>query len=228
MFIVDILIIIFLALGFLIGFKRGMVREIVSLVGLIIITILAFILKNPISVLLYKTFPFFNFDYIIKGASVLNVLLYEIIAFLVVFIILFIILKILLKISKLLDRILKMTIILNLPSRIIGGIVGVVKNYLITFVVLFIISLPAFSIDIGETKIGDFILNETPILTDINHKTIKVYDEFEKLVEDYKNKDNKEEFNQEALDLLIKYKTITKDNAKDLIESGKLKGLKVK
>ena len=59
--IVDILIIIFILFGALLGFKRGFTRELLSLVGIFLILILSFILKNPISVFLYNNLPFFNF-----------------------------------------------------------------------------------------------------------------------------------------------------------------------
>lgn len=227
MVFVDVIITIVLVLGFLIGFKRGFTRELVSLVGIVLITILAFLLKNPISVLFYKNLPFFKFNYLIKGSSVLNILLYEIIAFLIVFIILFIILKIITKLTNIFEKILKMTIILGIPSKILGGCVGVLKSYILVFITLFVISLPAFSVNIGETQVGDFILKNSPILSNITEKSVKVYKEFSDLVKEYKNKNNQKNFDQDALNLLIKYKAITKENAQDLIKSGKLKGLKV-
>lgn len=226
MFLVDIIIIIFFALGFLIGFKHGVLREAVSLVGIIAITILSFILKNPISVFLYNHLPFFKFDFIIKGSSVFNILLYEIIAFLIVFSILFIIYKIILQATSLFDKLLTMTIILSLPSKLLGGIIGIIKHYILVFIVLFVISLPVFSINIGSSYIGDFILNDTPVLSSATVDSIKAFNEIDDLIKKYKNKSD-ETFNQEALDLLIKYKAITKENATELINNGKLKGLKV-
>lgn len=228
MLLVDIIIVLFLVLGFLIGFKHGFLREAVSLCGLVLVTVLSFILKNPISVFFYKNLPFFKFDFIIKGGSVINILLYEIIAFLIVFSILLIILKIILQATSLFEKFLTMTIILSLPSKLLGGIIGVVKHYILVFVVLFIISLPVFNLNIGKTYIGDFIIDNTPILNNYTDESVKIFNEINELVKDYKDKDNKNDFNQEALDLLIKYKAITKENAKELIDNGKLKGVKAK
>ncbi len=228
MFFLDMIIVLVLIFGFLIGFKRGFTRELVSLVGIVLITILAFIFKNPISVLLYKNLPFFKFNYLIKGSSVLNILLYEVIAFLIVFIVLFIVLKIIIKLTNLFETILKMTIVLGIPSKILGGVVGVLKSYIIVFIVLYIMSLPAFAADMKETKIGDFMLNHSAVLSDITGNSVKVYYEIADLIEEYKDKSNQKNFDQDALDLLIKYKAITKENAKDLIKNGKLKGVTVK
>ena len=227
MLFVDIVIVLFLAFGFLVGFRRGLTREVVSLLGIILITVFSFLFKNPISVFFYKNLPFFKFNYIIKGASVLNILLYEIIAFLIIFTILLIVLKVLIKVTNLFEKLLKMTIILSIPSKILGGCVGVLKNYIIIFIVLYVISLPVFSIDVNKTKLGDVILDSSPILSNVTGDTVKVFDEFSNLVDEYKKKDNKKTFNQEALDLLIKYKAITKENALDLIKSGKLKDVVV-
>lgn len=228
MFFLDILIIIFLAVGFLIGFRRGFTREIVSLVGIILITILSFALKNPISVFMYKNLPFFKFNYLIKGATVINILLYEIIAFLIVFFLLFIVLKILIKITNVFEKILKATIVLSIPSKILGGCVGILKHYVILFIILYVVSLPIFSINIGKSNIGNFMVNNSLGLSSVTSDTVKVFNEISNLIDEYKEKDNKKEFNQEALDLLIKYKAITRDNAKSLVDNGKIKGVIVK
>lgn len=225
MFFVDIVILLFLAFGFLVGFKRGFTRELLSLVGIVVITILSFLLKNPISVFLYKNLPFFKFNNLLNGATVVNILLYEILAFLIVFVILSLILKILMKVTSVFEKLLTMTIVLGIPSKILGGVVGVFKNYILTFIILYILSLPIFSIDIGKTSIGDWMLNNSPILSNVTGDTVKVFDEFADLVDKYKNKDDTKNFNQEALDLLIKYNAITKENAQSLIDSGKLKNV---
>src|SRR5690625_5201712 len=94
--IVDILIIIFILLGASIGFKQGFTKSLVSFVGIIVVIILAYLLKNPVSEFLMSIGPFFNFGGIIKGVTVLNIAVYEIIAFILVFTILMIILRVLL------------------------------------------------------------------------------------------------------------------------------------
>ena len=52
--IADIVIIVLIGFGALLGFKRGFTRELVSLIGIFVILILSFLLKNPISVFLYN------------------------------------------------------------------------------------------------------------------------------------------------------------------------------
>ena len=102
--VVDVLIIIFLIFGIFIGFKRGFTRQLVSLVAIFMILILSFLLKNPISVFLYNNLPFFNFGGVFKDITVLNILLYETIAFFIIFFLLTIIFRILIKITKIFEH----------------------------------------------------------------------------------------------------------------------------
>ena len=76
--ILDALIIIFLILGIMAGLRRGFIKQIVLLVGLIAILVISFYLKNPVATFLYKHLPFFKFSGIFKGVSILNILIYNI------------------------------------------------------------------------------------------------------------------------------------------------------
>ena len=48
----DIIIIMILLFGALIGFKRGVIKQGVITIGMILILVLSFILKNPVSSLM--------------------------------------------------------------------------------------------------------------------------------------------------------------------------------
>lgn len=222
--IVDIIILILLAFGALIGFKRGFTRELVSLVGIFVILILSFMLKNPISVFLYNNLPFFNFGGIFKDITVLNILLYEVIAFFIVFFVLTIIFRILLILTKIFEKILTMTIILGIPSKILGAILGVLQTVIYVFIVIYILRLPTFNFNlIKDSKIGNTILEKTPILTKVCDDTISVFNEIIELKEEYENTNNVKEFNQKALNIMIEKDVITKENAQKLIDKGKIK-----
>ena len=227
MSLIDIILLILLGFGVFLGFKRGLLRELVSFVGIILITVLSFLLKNSLSVLFYKNLPFFEFNHLIKGSTIVNILLYEIIAFLIIFSVLLILLKILIKITNIIEKILKMTIILGIPSKILGAIFGFIKTYLLLFIIIYVLSLPIFSIKTSNSKIGKIMLNDTPILSSFIKDNIVVFNEFNNLVEEYKSKDNAQEFDEKALNLMIKYGAITEDNAKWLIKNGKLKKIDI-
>lgn len=226
--IVDIVILIFLAFGALIGFKRGFTRQLVSLVGIFVIIILSFLFKNPVSVFLYNNLPFFNFGGIFKDITVLNILVYEVIAFFIVFFVLTIIFRILVKITNIFEKILNATIILGIPSKILGAVLGVVQNLIYTFIILYILSLPTFNLTIiKDSKVGNLILDKTPILNKIANKTLSVFNQVVELKEEYDTTTNVGEYNQKTLNIMIDSGVITEENAKRLIEKGKIKGVTI-
>lgn len=226
--IIDIVILIFLAFGALLGFKRGFTKQLVSLVGVFAIIILSFLLKNPVSVFLYNNLPFLNFGGIFKDISVINILMYEVIAFFVIFVILTLIFKILLRVTSIFEKILKWTIILGIPSKILGAVLGIVENLIYIFIILYILNLPSININIiNNSKVGNTILEKTPILTNICDKTLTAFNEIGNLAKEYENTDNVGEFNQKALNLMIDNGVITKENAQKLIDKGKIKGVTI-
>ena len=77
--IVDVIIILFLGLGAVTGFVRGFFKQTVMFVGTILVVVLAFLLKNPLSMILYENLPFFQMG----GLTALNILLYEALAFII-------------------------------------------------------------------------------------------------------------------------------------------------
>ena len=221
--IVDILIIIFICLGGIVGFRRGVFKELVSATGFFIVTVLSFFLKNPISIFLYENFPFFRFGGIFKGITVINIVLYELIAFLVTFFILMFLWKIVAFASSLVQKIINMSFVLGIPSKILGTIIGLVEFYFICFIVIYILVLPLFSIkEVTESKYAQTILNNTPVVSGFISENSKFIDEFASLKEKYKNTKSANDFNYEALDLLLKYDIINIKSAKKLNEKDKL------
>lgn len=222
--IVDVLIIIFLVLGAFTGFKQGFTKSLVNCIGYIVIIILAFILKNPLSEFLMSFLPFFDFFGLIKGLTVFNIALYEIIAFVLVFSILLILLKILLLATTIFEKILSFTIILGIPSKILGMIIGIIKNFVITFGILYIINLTGVaSEDMHKSVFNEPILNSTPILSNIAGESIKVAKEFADIKDKYESTNSNNQFNLETLDLFLKYNIVTPQATQKLIDNGKLK-----
>lgn len=223
--IVDAVIIILLILGIMAGLKRGLVKQLVLLIGLVGTLVISFYLKNPVATLLYKHLPFFEFGGIFKSAPVLNILLYEVLAFLMVFSVLYLVLRILLKVSGLIESLLKATVILGFFSKIIGGLVGFIESYVIVFVALFILNQPFVNInglknELEKSQVSNFILNKTPILSSITSDAKIVVDNVYEYAKMYK--DNPSEFNKQITELFIKYEIISKENIDYLKEKGKI------
>lgn len=219
--ILDAVIIILLILGIMGGFKRGFIKETVLLIGLIAVLVISYYLKNPVATFLYKHLPFLNFNGIFKGVTIINILLYEVIAFLAVFSVLYLLLRLLLKVTGLIESLLKATIILGFFSKIAGGIVGFIESYIIVFIILFIFNQPFIRVTgIEDSKIANFMLNHTIIMSSAVENTNKAVSEIYEISKIYKN--DSKEFNKQAINLFIKYSIITEENVNYLRKKGKI------
>jgi uncharacterized membrane protein required for colicin V production len=219
--ILDALIIIFLMIGALAGFRRGLIKQGVLLVGLIVVLVLSFYIRIPVSNFFYKNLPFFNFDGVFKGMSVLNILIYESIAFLIVFSVLYIVLRVVIKISGLIEKILKATIILGFFSKLGGLIVGALESYVVMFIILFVASQPFLKVTgMEDSKLTPIIVNKTPFLSDSVEDFRFVFDEIEKIVTSYSEEDV--DFNEKTIEIFLKYNIITQENINVLKEKGKI------
>ena len=199
--IVDVFIILFLALGGIVGFKSGAIKELTRFIGFFLVIIISFYLKDKLMVLMYENLPFFNFFGIIKGMDALNILLYQLISFLIIFTALMFILKVLIVITGLVEWLVKMTIFLSLPSKIIGLVIGVLEYYVYIFLILYILNMPILNLNfVNDSKFGNAILKNTPILSEMVDGTVKVYSD---VWETIKNKDG--EVIVKANTLLDKY-----------------------
>ena len=218
--IVDAIIILFLLAGAALGFKRGFIPTAVSLIGTILVVILAFILKNPLSTIMYTHLPFFNFGGAFEGVEVVNILFYEAVAFLIVFSLLMFGLRILLVGTGLVEKILKLTIVLSIPSKILGALLGLVHGFIILFILLFIFAQFSFSAEVTrDSKYTYPILNRTPILS---RAVGGVFNAVEEIYSLRVNHASSENYNLEALEILLRHDVISVRNARVLIERGKI------
>lgn len=222
--IIDAIIILFLISGVVVGFKRGFTRELVSFLGVFLVVILAFLLKNPVSIFLYEHLPFFKFAGVIKGVTVLNIALYELIAFIIVLFVLMVILKVIIHLTNVFESLLKITIVFAPISKIGGAIVGFIESYVWIFIILYILSLPVFKIPlVNESKLKDNFLVKTPVLSNMIENSMNVIDEFVELRDKYEATPDAGQFNRETLDLFLKYNVVSIDSINKLVESDKLK-----
>lgn len=221
--IVDIVILLIIAFGAVLGFKRGFTHSFLSFAGLLLVVICAYFLKNPISEFFYTYLPFFKFGGVLKGVTVLNILIYELIAFCIILSVLMIVYKTVILVSKIFEKILKATILLGIPSKILGMIFGALESFVLVFLFLYILSLPIFHFDeMKNSKLRDPILKKTPMLHVVADKMTDVADEFAGLKDKYQEEKNAEKFNLETLDLFLKYKVIHPESVEKLVAKGKL------
>lgn len=221
--IVDSILILFLLLGAVLGFKKGAIKSLVALIGTVVVVVVAYYLKNPVAELLLDYCPFLKFGGAWTGLVTLNILLYEAIAYLLVFVVLSSILSLLIKVSGILETILKMTIILGIPSKIIGAVLGFLEALVFSFIVLFVLlQFNATSKMVSDSTLARSIIDKTPIIGHMVNDTYKAIQDINKLQDKYKNDSNKDAYNAEILTIMLKYEVVTPEVTQKLINNKKL------
>lgn len=223
--VLDILVVIFVLLGALAGWKKGLIKSAVNLIGLIAVVIISYALKGSIANFLIDKMPFLNFAGTFEGLTSVNILIYNLIAFVVIFIVLYCILSVVLAVTGFIDTILKFTVIWILPSKIGGAIIGFLEAWVYVFLVLFILAQLSITASfVLDSTVGKFMLNHTPIVGTTLNKTTSAAKEIYDAVKNVKDDENKnvQDLNLTILQIEINQGLITKEKATELIETGKL------
>lgn len=164
--IIDYLIIFFLALGFILGFKSGIIQKIFSFVGFVVGILGAFIFSPNIRLLLIKHFG-------------LNPSLAVIVSFIVIFIIIILIFKFIIQLIR------PKKSVLGLIDRLLGAALGTFQMGLFLSGILILLSLFNVPDRDGKSKLHyyEFTYNLLPetfsFIKKIYPESEIVYDMFE-------------------------------------------------
>lgn len=217
--IVDIIIILLILLGGIQGFKNGAIKTSMRFVGLFIVIIISFILKDRLMVMMYENLPFFDFFGLIKGIDSINILLYQLIAFVVVFSLLMLVLRVLVAVTGIVEWLLKKMVFIGIPSKILGMVVGGVEYYVYVFIVLYVLSVPVLGLTfIDDSRLGSFILDKTPVLSELVDDTVKVYSDVWNVIRNRGDLSG-QEINTFVLATLLDNDLITISSARELVRS---------
>ncbi len=221
---VDVLIVLFLALGTYAGWKKGLIKSLVNVIGLVAIIIISYALKTSLANFLIDKFPFFTFPGM-AGLTSINILMYNIISFMVIFILLYCILNIILAITGFIDTLLKFTVIWIIPSKIGGAIIGFIESWIFIYLALFV--LASFGISSGfivDSKVSSFVLDHTPIVGTMLGDARKTIKDIAEDFTTYTNDESKttEDLNLRILQIEILNGLISKEKAQELIDIGKV------
>ena len=222
--ILDLGVVFISLMFFIVGVKNGFIKEAFSLAGTILIFLIAYSFKGVVGNIMCIGFPFFRFSGVIEGMSSINILLYQIIAFMFLFCALLTVYILILNISEVLQKVVNMTIILIPISKILGGFVSLIKGYVIMFAVFLLLMIPLKNDAMfKESKLVNFMLNNTPVLSSATGDVTKVIGEIYSLGSKVNNKKlSSNEANVKTIDLMLKYKFTDKDTVKELVRKNKL------
>ena len=219
MIIVDIIVLVILIVFAIIGFKRGVLQSLVSFVGFIVVICLAYLLKNYLGDIFVLDLPFFNFKIGTTTSVVMNVIMYQTLAFIIMTIVFGLIYKFLIYLSGIVEKIFKITIVLGIPSKIFGLIVGLLEGYIIVYLVLFFAAQPYIKMDIlKDSSYAKTILTKTPILSNFANDTLEIINEVSDTV---KNNDT-ENFDLKLSDLVLKHEVVSPEVMEKLVNIKKI------
>lgn len=210
--IIDIILLLLFVMFFIVGFKRGIIKEAASIIGIVVMFIIAFLLKGYVGNLLCTFLPFFNFTGSLEGLVAINILIYQLIGFLVVYGLLYSIYAIILTASKILQKLVDITLVLLLPSKLLGGLFSFLKCYIIVFVIILVCMIPFKDNTLfNESEFVPFILEKTPILSNASSNITSSIDEIYTLGDKLSKKElTTNEANLQTIDVMLKYKVVDK------------------
>ncbi|MBY7143213.1 CvpA family protein [Virgibacillus sp. NKC19-3] len=161
----DVILIIFLIFGFLIGLKRGFILQLFHLIGFIVAFVAAILYYDELGAKLSLWIPYPELS---DGAWAdfldslpLENAFYNAIAFAIIFFAVKILLQI---IASMLDFVAYLPVLKSI-NKVLGAVLGFVEIYLILFIVLYILALTPIEIVqswITGSSIAIFIIENTP------------------------------------------------------------------
>lgn len=166
----DLILVVLLIMGFLIGLKRGFILQLIHFSGFIIAYIAAKIYYDDLAPKLTLWIPYPNFGNssalkLFADSPHMEEAFYRAIAFVIIFFAAKVVLQI---IGTMLDFIAHLPILrfLNVWA---GGILGFSEVYLLVFILLFIAALVPMALiqqPLDHSILANLIVNHTPILSE--------------------------------------------------------------
>lgn len=217
--IFSVVIVLLILLCGVLGSKRGILKELVVIVGTIVVFAIAFFLKDPLASFFCTYLPFFNFKIPLGNLVSLNIIFYQLIAFLLIVIVLRLILQILIDVTGIFSKIINATIILALPNKLLGFVVGLLEGYILMFIILNVVAIPMSGSELFMSSgVRQFIVNDTPVLKDCLGGLNYAIDDVLSL----SSNDDKNTNDLKVIDIMLKYKVVSTDFMDNVKETGKL------
>ena len=213
-----VIILLILSCG-LLGSKRGILKELVIIVGTIVIFVIAFFLKDVLAGFFCEYLPFFNLRIPLGNLISLNIIFYQLIAFLLIVIVLRLVLQILIDVTGIFSKIINATIILALPNKLLGFAVGILEGYILMFIILNVIAIPMSGSELFMSSgVRQFIVNDSPVLKDsLGGLNYAIED-----VLSLSSSDDRNTNDLKVIDIMLKYKTVSVEFMDNVKETGKL------
>ncbi|MET1013874.1 MAG: CvpA family protein [Paenisporosarcina sp.] len=166
----DIIILVLLIVGLVVGAKRGLIVQLIHMTGFIIALIVAYTYYKPLAEKFVLWIPYPTVD----SNSTLTLAIdrldldqtfYQLIAFALIFFVI----KFALQLVASMFDFLKYLPVLGFVSKITGAILGFIELYIILFIILYVIALlpiAPFQNLMNNSVLAAYLLENTPFLSD--------------------------------------------------------------
>jgi molybdopterin-guanine dinucleotide biosynthesis protein A len=125
-------------------------------------------------------------------------------------------------IIKLDEKILRLVSIIGVPNKIMGALIGGLKSLIVLYFLLSILYVSSSFLRFDPTSaVGDFIV-DMPVLNNTFGNVLDSFDDITELAVEYENIQDKQQLNNESIDILLEYGIITEENLEVLINAGKV------
>jgi len=157
----DLIMIILFLLGFIIGKRRGLIKQLMRFISSFAALIITYLFSSSVSDIIRTVIPFPNLNLFLKN------LVEDTYYYIITFILLFIVVKVIVSLlGSVLSSIVQVPILKQF-NAIAGGVFGFVEVYIILFVILFIASyIPANVVTshLDSSFLANLMLNYTPFI----------------------------------------------------------------
>jgi len=220
--IISLIVILVFVSDVINGYKKGFLGTAIKLFKSVVALVFAYLFKGKLATYLSIHLPFFNLQGLFKGLDIVNVLIYELIAFVAIFAIVSLILKIIIDLFNIEERLFSLIVQLGIPNNLIGAIFGGLKSIIIIYFALsiFFVVSNFMKIDTGNS-LGDYVVN-MPILKNSFGGTLDSFDQISELAVEYENTQDKGVLNHDAIGILLENGIISEEQLNALIDAGKV------
>ena len=222
MSILDGVLLLIILLILYLGYQRGIIKQASDFIVLLISMLLSSFLSKLLCKLLYPILPFFNFYGDIKGIKSVNLIIWRLIVYIILLVLIILIIRRILIKLKLQNKIKESEVEAGLISKLFGIIMSVFLSIIFLYNLLLVINVPLFNINLKESKISNFILEKTIIISKQN-EDVYLSENYAKTII-YDSNDTFEVKNDKILNEMLKDNLVTKNVLLKLEEKGKLVG----
>lgn len=163
---IEIIMIIFILVGLIVGWSKGFWKTGTDLLAIFISMVIASILKKPLAILLMKILPFIEFG---KDIYSLNILFYYIIAYYVIFLLIMVIYQAIMIRTGLDEKLVEKGFSSSILSKSISSILGLPFMIIVLYNLLLIVNFPYINVKaIDNSNLIDRFFTKTLILNNTN------------------------------------------------------------